>query len=669
MLDSSRTLVRWALSSTSGTDRTALTADRGGVPVEPPSRERCAARQRRARPPRAGADERRPTAPEWEKSNMSVGQSVLLAFIAGFAYFSRRFMGDLFLERAIVLGPLTGLILGDYKTGLVVGASLELIFIGAADVGGSVPPNLPIGSILGTAFAIKAGLKPEQALVIAVPAALLGAFGELMAKAVSSFLVPRAERYAAAANTRGIAMTMHLGNLIHALCIAIPAYLGLRLGTEAVKNLANGIQGPIQDGLTVAGAVLPALGFALLMNTLVTPALMPFFFIGFLLAAYTNFGVLGVALLGFMIAAVLVMRQGGIRLVQADGATAEAGSPISKRDQRRLYWRSFAVQSAFSFDRMQAIGFTWGLMPLLKKLYPNQRDLSAALRRHLTFFNTHPWIPGPIYALVSDLEARHAAALAGPGGTTVSDVPGPARPADMPTGGPAMEPIESPVEAVDDDEPRFAHGSTGTATATAPAPSTARAGVATAVAAEDPAVTVQTIQGVKGSLMGPLAGVGDSTFHGTLRPIFSGIGASLGLQANLVAPLVFLLPVNAVHLVVRWVTQRAGFRIGSRLFERIDQGALKRLMEGASITGLMGVGALVGTWLTITVPVTYTQGKSTVKIEDMLDNIMPKLIPLLITLGVFWMVRRRVNAVALLIGLAIGGFVLGALGVLGVPPD
>src|SRR3954449_3011843 len=671
MLDSARTLVRWALSSTSGTDRTALTADRGGVPVEPPSRERCAARQRRARPPRAGADERRPTAPEWEKSNMSVGQSVLLAFIAGFAYFSRRFMGDLFLERAIVLGPLTGLILGDYKTGLVVGASLELIFIGAADVGGSVPPNLPIGSILGTAFAIKAGLKPEQALVIAVPAALLGAFGELMAKAVSSFLVPRAERYAAAANTRGIAMTMHLGNLIHGLCIAIPAYLGLRLGTDAVKSLANGIQGPIQDGLTVAGAVLPALGFALLMNTLVTPALMPFFFMGFLLAAYTNFGVLGVALLGFMIAAVIVMRQGGVRLVRADETAG--GSLVSKGDQRRLFWRSFAVQAAFSFDRMQAIGFTWGLMPLLKKLYPNPRDLSAALRRHLTFFNTHPWIPGPIYALVSDLEARHSVALAGAGGATSADVPGPARPADMPTGGPTMEPIDSPVEAADDEEPRFQHGSTATATATSTATTTApaaeRAGAATAVAAGEPDVTVQTIQGVKGSLMGPLAGVGDSTFHGTLRPIFSGIGASLGLQANLLAPLVFLLPVNAVHLVVRWVTQRAGFRIGSRLFERIDQSALKRLMEGASITGLMGVGALVGTWLTITVPVTYTQGKSTVKIEEMLDNIMPKLIPLLITLGVFWLVRRRVNAVALLIGLAIGGFALGALGVLGVPAD
>lgn len=543
---------------------------------------------------------------------MTVGQSLLLAFIAGFAYFSRRFMGDLFLERAIVLGPLTGLILGDVQTGLIVGASLELIFIGAADIGGSVPPNLPIGSIIGTAFAIDAGLDPAQALIIAVPAALLGAFGELLAKAVSTAFVSGAERFADTANTRGISAMLHLGNLVHFLCIAIPCYLGLELGTDAVRDLASGIEGPIEDGMKVAGAVLPALGFALLLNTLVTAALMPFFFIGFLLAAYTSFGVLGAATLGFMIAAVWVSRQGGLRLVRADESEQRGEPLITGRDQRRIFWRSFAVQSAFSFDRMQAIGFTWGLLPLLKRIYRDPADLSAALKRHLTFFNTHPWVPGPVFALVADLEARHAAELE--------------RVRTAPTNG----------------------GGSG------PAPGAGE-------------VSEQTIQGVKGSLMGPLAGVGDSAFHGTLRPVFSGIGASLGMQGNFLAPFVFFLPVNAVHVIVRWLTLRSGFRLGSRLFERIDSSALRRLMEGASITGLMGVGALVGTWLAISVPVSYTEGEATVEVQEMLDNIMPKLVPLLITLGVFWLVRRRANAVLILLGLAVGGFALGALGVLGVP--
>ena len=581
---------------------------------------------------------------------MSVAQSLLLAFIAGFAYFSRRFMGDLFLERAIVLGPLTGLILGDLKTGLAVGASLELIFIGAADVGGSVPPNLPIGSVLGTAFAIKAGLKPSEALVIAVPAALIGAFGELFAKAVSTTFLSAAERYAARGSARGVAGMLHLGNVVHGLCIAIPAFLGLQLGSNAVKNLADAIDGPIQDGLSVAGAVLPALGFALLLNTLATPAMMPLFFIGFLLAAYTNFGVLGVAVLGFMLAALWINQHGGLKLVRAEDR-GDAGALVPAREQRRMFWRSFAVQSAFSFDRMQAIGFTWTLMPYLRRLYPQREAFAAALQRHLTFFNTHPWIPGPIIALVSDLETRHA--------QQIGSVPAPA-----PAGAGGGTPSASAVA-------EQAGGGLGTALAESPAPQAAVADLPETPAdgrnggAPEDDASVQTIQGVKGSLMGPLAGVGDSAFHGTLRPIFSGIGASLGLHGNYIAPLAFLLPVNAVHLIVRWTTQRAGFRLGSRLFERIDHSALKRLMEGASITGLMGVGALVGTWLTITVPLTYTEGKAEVKVQEMLDSIMPKLVPLLVTLGVFWAIRRGVNAVIVLLSLAVAGFGLGALGVLG----
>ena len=108
--------------------------------------------------------------------SIPVGTAFLIAFFAGFAYFGRRFLGDFYLERAIVLGPLTGLIMGDLQTGLIVGGTLELIFMGASDIGGSVPANLPIGSTIGTAFAIAGHLSPEQALAIAIPAAIAGSF-------------------------------------------------------------------------------------------------------------------------------------------------------------------------------------------------------------------------------------------------------------------------------------------------------------------------------------------------------------------------------------------------------------------------------------------------------------------------------------------------------------
>jgi mannose/fructose/N-acetylgalactosamine-specific phosphotransferase system component IID len=178
-------------------------------------------------------------------------------------------------------------------------------------------------------------------------------------------------------------------------------------------------------------------------------------------------------------------------------------------------------------------------------------------------------------------------------------------------------------------------------------------------------VDVQTIQAVKGSLMGPLAGIGDSMFHGTLRPLMGGISASLALQGNPIAPILFLLGTNIVHFYVRFFSQNYGFRLGGNLFERIDQAGLRRLMESAAIAGLMGVGGLVGTWLNITTPLTYTIQNSAISIQGMLDSIMPKLLPLVTTLLVYWAIRRGVKTLTLMIILVIVGLVAGALKILG----
>jgi mannose/fructose/N-acetylgalactosamine-specific phosphotransferase system component IID len=319
---------------------------------------------------------------------------------------------------------------------------------------------------------------------------------------------------------------------------------------------------------------------------------MAFFFLGFILAAYAAFGVLGAAFVGALVAAIYVYQKGGVTIIrEAEEAEEEVAAHVPRSEQIRIYWRSFALQSAFSFDRMQSLGFTWTLMPFLKKLYGDTQEYSRALRRHLVFFNTHMWIPGPIFAMVADLEVRRS---------------------------------QNPEE-----------------------------------------VDEQSIQAVKGSLMGPLAGIGDSLFHGTLRPVMGGISAGLALEGNPIAPLLFFFSVNIVHVWVRWVSQSNGFRLGSRLFEQLDREGLQRLMEGAAIAGLMGVGGLVGTWLNITTPLEYTVEGATVSIQSMLDSIMPKLLPLLFTLGVFWAVRRGYRNVYIMLVLAIGAFILGAIGILG----
>jgi mannose/fructose/N-acetylgalactosamine-specific phosphotransferase system component IID len=178
-------------------------------------------------------------------------------------------------------------------------------------------------------------------------------------------------------------------------------------------------------------------------------------------------------------------------------------------------------------------------------------------------------------------------------------------------------------------------------------------------------VEVEAIQGIKTGMMGPLAGIGDSLFFGIWRPLMSGIAASMALQGNPIAPLVFLVGVNVVHFYARWQTLVSTFRRGTQFLMDLESDRLKMLMEGATITGLMAIGALVGTWLGITTPLSYTIQDATVSVQSMLDNILPKMLPLLATLGVYWLIRKGYQTWVILVGMAVFFFAFGALGIFG----
>ncbi|EPB3549551.1 PTS sugar transporter subunit IIC [Shigella flexneri] len=83
----------------------------------------------------------------------------IIAFIAGLDMFN----GLTHMHRPVVLGPLVGLVLGDLHTGILTGDTLELVWMGLAPLAGAQPPNVIIGTIVGTAFAITTGVKPDVA--------------------------------------------------------------------------------------------------------------------------------------------------------------------------------------------------------------------------------------------------------------------------------------------------------------------------------------------------------------------------------------------------------------------------------------------------------------------------------------------------------------------------
>ncbi|MBS6059125.1 MAG: PTS mannose/fructose/sorbose/N-acetylgalactosamine transporter subunit IIC [Mixta calida] len=227
----------------------------------------------------------------------------LVAFIAQSEYA----LGTSLLSRPIVTGLLTGLVLGDVQTGVIMGATLELAFIGSFSVGASIPPDVVTGGILGVAFAITSGAGTETALLLGLPIATL----TLVLKNVYlGLFIPtlshKADVYAERGDTGGIERMHLLAGFGLSLMLATIVTVSFLIGSGAVKSLLDAIPEFIKHGLSVATGIIPALGFAMLARLLINKKVAPWFFLGFALMAYLKIPVTGIAILGAIAAVVMV---------------------------------------------------------------------------------------------------------------------------------------------------------------------------------------------------------------------------------------------------------------------------------------------------------------------------------------------------------------------------
>ena len=224
-------------------------------------------------------------------------QALLLGLIAAFGTFDYQ-MGTLYIFRPITLGPLVGLLFNDLHTGLVVGANLELFFMGAISIGGYLPPDVIVGGVLGTAFAISTNQGAEVALALAMPIALLSlAIGNLI-DIIGIFSLRFADKGAEKGNINQIKWTHRFIGFLTVFRRFILVFLAYRLGIDAMQGVLDSIPEFIITGLGAAAGLLPALGFAMLMKMVIKKELIPFFFIGFVLSSFLNMPVLGIAILG-----------------------------------------------------------------------------------------------------------------------------------------------------------------------------------------------------------------------------------------------------------------------------------------------------------------------------------------------------------------------------------
>lgn len=171
-----------------------------------------------------------------------------------------------------------------------------------------------------------------------------------------------------------------------------------------------------------------------------------------------------------------------------------------------------------------------------------------------------------------------------------------------------------------------------------------------------------SINAVKASLMGPLSGIGDSLFWGTIRVIAAGIGISLAKAGNILGPILFLVIYNVPNLLARYYGLKYGYELGGEFIQKAyANGLMKIITKAAGILGMIMVGAMTYSTVTLKTILKFKMGSMTFNLQQILDQIMLGIIPLTVTLGTFWLIRKKVSANKIILLMVILSFALSAL--------
>lgn len=238
---------------------------------------------------------------------MSVFQAILLGILyyLGNSSIVAGPVGYYTIYRPLIGGFLTGVILGDPVTGVMVGATINLMYIGFISAGGALPGDMCLAGILGAAMAITGGLDTEAALAIAVPIGLIGTllwFGRLTLDSIFAHL---ADRYVERGEGHKVWIAdVLLPQLMLFFLTAVPCFLAAYLGASHIEGAINALGGTVLGILIIIGGMMPALGIGLTLLYIFKGEARIFFFIGFLLAVYFGLSMIAVGFLALCCAVI-----------------------------------------------------------------------------------------------------------------------------------------------------------------------------------------------------------------------------------------------------------------------------------------------------------------------------------------------------------------------------
>lgn len=223
----------------------------------------------------------------------------VMALIVGIDFW----LEALFIFRPIIVATLTGIILGDIQTGLMVGGLTELAFAGLTPAGGVQPPNPILAGIMGTVLAYTTGASPQASMALALPFSFLMQYIILFFYSAFTLFMAKADKAAEISDTASIAKINITTTAIVGCAYAIIVFLCAYIAQEPMKNLVNNLPTWLTHGFEVTGGILPAVGFGMLLKVLLKLEYVPYLIVGFVMASFLEFSnLLPVAAVGIALA-------------------------------------------------------------------------------------------------------------------------------------------------------------------------------------------------------------------------------------------------------------------------------------------------------------------------------------------------------------------------------
>lgn len=530
---------------------------------------------------------------------MVIIQALLLAITANLA--SGRVWSPITWPMAypLINGTIVGIILGNPLLGMTAGATINLAYIGWISAGGTMPSNIGIAGVYGTAITILAQAAPELSLSFAIPIGLLGVLQWQLQMTINSFWVHRLDKNAEKGELNKVWINAALLPQLTAFLInGTPAFILMLLGGTFFISLMESIPVILVDALTTVGGLLPALGVAMLLKYLGKKALIPYFVIGFFLVTYLDLGLMPIAIFGTCISLLKLYQSKSQNKVSAleeleeEQPKDELKIKLRKSDLIKHWLVGLGAEVGYNYERMQASGNILAMVPIIKRLYSDPEDQKAAMKRYLIFFNTEPSFIGNIIpGMCASLEEQKA------NGAEISD---------------------------------------------------------------------EMINSLRTGLMGPLAGVGDSLAGGIIYPITVAIGVSLALEGNFAGPVLFFVVFTGIMLTLGYYLYNLGYKQGGNSVMSIlgkGKNSIIDVTNSLGVLGLMVTGAIGAQRVILTTPLEWTFGQTTVVLQDVLNGLIPNLLPFLAIIGVWYLLKKRISPVWLVVIIMGVGLVGGLLGI------